>query len=85
MVNNLTNMSTIFHLTLGNVTVDQEFINFLFDNILPSLYSLDIFKLKCIGGLEESNIFKRLDEKIENEEFKSLLMRLRISNINLNP
>lgn len=39
------------HLTLGNIAVDQEMMQFVFSRVLPSLYSLDLFNLKGKNGL----------------------------------
>lgn len=36
---------------MGNILVNQQLMDFLFDKVLLQLYSLDLFKLKCRHGL----------------------------------
>ena len=45
--------SSVRILSMGNVSVSPKLMNFIFDTMFPSLYSFDIFNIKCIEGLKE--------------------------------
>lgn len=76
-------MSPLRHLSMGNISVDAELMYVIFKTVLPSLYSLDIFNLKCTNGLQQSKMFLPLRELLEHYPNRAILIRLRISQINL--
>lgn len=58
-------------------------IDFVIVEMLPYLYSFDIFNIKFTLDLKEKDLFKIFEKHIHNRKFNSYLMRLRISHVDL--
>lgn len=71
------------NLSIGNIKFDRALRNVVFDEVLPNLYSLDLFNLKCVDGVSEKKLFEYLIPGIQADSWNSTLMRLRISHMDL--
>ena len=49
--------SSIKNLSIGNLKIDRVFMEYLFDEILPGLYSIDFFNIKGLDDLDEKTFF----------------------------
>ena len=68
---------------MGNIFVNEELMSYFFAQVLPQLYSLDIFSLKFRNGFGYEKLFLPLSDMLNDYPDCSILIRLRISHINL--
>ena len=78
-----TGASQLRHLTIGNITVNQDLLDYILTKLLPNLLALELFNLKHSSFSQQNRMFLPLLDLVQDYPSSPVLVRLKISHINL--